>query len=823
MKFGTIADAARLPQARVLAGSINRNCPGATLTVLLLASRGPQTEDEPFEVISPDDIDTSHWELLRDSGRWADLTEFFKPHLLSHLIADGADPAIYVDSAVDIHAPLEPLIAELGRWAVVLAPRTLGDLPRDNRNPDNRALREAGRLGASLIAMTREHNSLDLLDWWAERLTRAAEQLAPRSPGHLERASREMTSWIDLAPSEFLRIAVLADRGSAVSYWNLHERELVREGPGYTVDGRPLQFMHFEGFDPTHAFLLAPTEIADRVRVSANPALGELCETYSLRLIEAGWQDAGRRADIGPLLANGLAFDDRLSRLLADAVSAGYDFGDVFEEQGSESFARWLEGPAPHGREFGINRYLYRIWCERPDLRAAYPDLDGLDGSGFAGWAWEFGVSEIAIPERFLPPARRPTSGTLHSADTENESVRVMELPRGTRPQVSVNVTGLLGSTLGLGEAARGYVSALEAANVPVSTTTVDLGQLVDVSEQPHERYARVDYEELEHHGSTGFNLVCINPDELPRIADLVGTEFFRERPSIGVWAWETDFIPARWRRAYALVDEIWVYSRYVAANLEQASPVPVHVLPPAVSAPAAGHATLDLNLPDGFRFLFMFDFFSTIQRKNPVGLIRAFCEAFKPGEGPCLVVKTINGVHRLTDLEEVLWAARGRPDIRVVDCSLTARERDALVASCDCYVSLHRSEGFGLTLAECMLLGKPVIATAFSGTTDFMTDDNSYLVPYEMTWVGGDCPTYPAEGRWADPDIGVAATMMRDVVEKPEQAHSRGEQARQTIERLYAPPAAGEAMRKRLEEIESLWAGRSRLEARARALVNGQ
>src|SRR5207249_3990322 len=124
-------------------------------------------------------------------------------------------------------------------------------------------------------------------------------------------------------------------------------------------------------------------------------------------------------------------------------------------------------------------------------------------------------------------------------------------------------------------------------------------------------------------------------------------------------------------------------------------------------------------------QFLFMFDFFSTVQRKNPVGLIEAFCRAFEPGEGPQLVLKTINGIRRPHALEEVLWAARGRPDIHVLDRSLTARERDALVTSCNCYVSLHRSEGFGLPLAECMALGKPVIGTAFSGMTDFMTEAN--------------------------------------------------------------------------------------------------
>jgi len=207
-----------------------------------------------------------------------------------------------------------------------------------------------------------------------------------------------------------------------------------------------------------------------------------------------------------------------------------------------------------------------------------------------------------------------------------------------------------------------------------------------------------------------------------------------------------------------------------------------------------------------------MFDFFSTIQRKNPVGLIEAFRRAFDSGAGPQLVLKTINGVHRPHALEEVLWAARGRPDVHVIDRSLSARERDALLVGCDCYVSLHRSEGFGLTLAECMALGKPVIGTAFSAPTDFMTAENSYPVPYELTRVGADCEIYPADGTWAEPDIEEASRLMRTVVERrPPEAQAKGEQARRDIERLYAPARVGQTIRARLEQITALWVDQAR------------
>src|SRR5436305_469366 len=128
---------------------------------------------------------------------------------------------------------------------------------------------------------------------------------------------------------------------------------------------------------------------------------------------------------------------------------------------------------------------------------------------------------------------------------------------------------------------------------------------------------------------------------------------------------------------------------------------------------------------------------------------------------------------------EEVLWTVDGRPDIHVIDRSLTGDEKDALMAACDCYVSLHRSEGFGLTLAEAMAMGKPLIGTGYSGNVDFMNEDNSFLVDYEMTLVGPGCEIYPPEAEWAEPSVGHAAELMRRVYERPDVAARIGARAR--------------------------------------------
>ena len=187
--------------------------------------------------------------------------------------------------------------------------------------------------------------------------------------------------------------------------------------------------------------------------------------------------------------------------------------------------------------------------------------------------------------------------------------------------------------------------------------------------------------------------------------------------------------------------------STFVAENLGRVAPVPVVVVPQAIVVPDPAGVELALARDDRFTFLFMLDFFSTLRRKNPLGLIDAFTRAFRPGEGPRLLLKTINAQFRRQDHDELSSRIGDRPDIELVDGILDPLQKTALVARADCYVSLHRSEGFGLTLAESMALGTPVIATGYSGNIDFTTPQNSYLVDWSPTLVGPIATSIPTMG----------------------------------------------------------------------------
>jgi glycosyltransferase involved in cell wall biosynthesis len=163
--------------------------------------------------------------------------------------------------------------------------------------------------------------------------------------------------------------------------------------------------------------------------------------------------------------------------------------------------------------------------------------------------------------------------------------------------------------------------------------------------------------------------------------------------------------------------------------------------------------------------------------RKNPHGLLDAFRRAFRADDRVQLVIKTSNGDLRRDDWKRLAAAAEGLP-CTLFDRYLSRADVLALIRSCDAYASLHRAEGFGYTMAEAMALGRPVIATHYSGNADFMTPWNSFPCPVSPGRAGGDARRYARGQVWADPDLDAAAELMRAVVPRP-RAHGRRRRAR--------------------------------------------
>ena len=776
-----------LVEARVLAASVAAHRPDWPITVLVLAGGEPLPlrDDEPFDVVRAIDLDDPSLVRAINATTHERQAALAGPAVVEHLFAAGAPAVLLLASDAQLVSGPAELEAMLDDHDAVVVPRVGAALPDDGERPDASDLAEAGETDDGVFAVRNTDRGRAVTAWWSAGVSEAMRAMASVERAGPDEPPRRLGATPPLSALRALEgVGVLEHPGYSLSAWNLHARPLGQDGQALTAGGAPARILRFPGFDAGEPWWLS--RLATRISVLDDPVLEQLCGERARALRAAGWPEqdvvpAGQRR-----LANGLRYDQRLRRLHLEALEAGEDFGDVFEPAGAAAFTAWLNEPAVIGARQGMTRYHHDVWLSRPDLMTAYPALDGAeDAEGFTGWLWVHGRNELGLHTPLLPP---PPAW----------------VPRTHADVPAVLVSGYLRGVVGLGEAARRYLLALEVAGVSVATNVIPTDPPGQASAR--KRGETVDFADRTLPDGVGadVHLLCVNADLTPAaLEDL--PEGDRPPYVIGTWAWETDTVPDRWDVPFRMVDEVWVYTSWIAGNIAPSSPVPVVVMPVPVATPDPAGARVPFELPDAYTFLFTFDHFSTIDRKNPVGLIRAFQTAFAPGEGPVLVVKTINADFHPRSREALRHAAAGRSDIHIVDSVLEGPELAALMSSCDCYVSLHRAEGFGMGLAEAMALGKPAIATGWSGNTDFMTASNSLLVDYALRTVGPDNPPYDPDGTWAEPSLEHAAALMRQVWEDPEAARAMGERGRSDIQRHFTLAPVGARARERLERLAAL------------------
>ena len=364
-------------------------------------------------------------------------------------------------------------------------------------------------------------------------------------------------------------------------------------------------------------------------------------------------------------------------------------------------------------------------------------------------------------------------------------------------PLEGANIIGYFRSETEAGGAARQIVNGLD--NAPLRLLPVNAP--TDRRDRQGYRFSSAEPSEAGYR----INLICLDADAMPELVRAVGFEFFAHRYSIGCWSWEVSrSLGNGWSDELALLDEVWAPSEHAVRAISSAAAVPVTkvTLPIEVPpTPKLPRSALDLP-PNGFLFLCSFDYRAGFERKNPLAAVEAFRAAFEPGSGATLVIKSINGDADPAGRDRLLDAAAGRPDVRLIEEYLGPEEKDGLTAACDCYVSLHRAEGFGLAIAEAMFLGKPAIATGYSGNLEFMTTTNSYLVDYELVPIEPGA-SEPLGAEWARPSVGHAARLMRDVFAHREQAVERARRGAADLRADHSAQVAGREMLTRLQDVD--------------------
>lgn len=768
LTFLTVAVAPELPFARVLAHSVREHHPEARM--LVVAADGPAPDELPAgtEALSAADLGlvtpSPHVAVL--APEWASLTAMMAA-LERELAEDGATVVVLAPDTVllgraDALLGHDDALAVLGRDV---------DPPLDDGlHPDAKDLERIGSVDAGVVVLRGVDSARQVVRDWQDALASVPWALPAEGGldgmilGLLERDSRAVA-----------RIS----SATTLAWWNLSGLDLARDADGtVTADGTAVELFRCPEFDVDLPTRLHP--LLSRVRVSRDLVLRDLLAEIADQLRAAG--AAGGRAPT-VRLRDGRPLPPAMAALMASELAAGRLATVPSDDAGWQRFYSLLNEPAGWGRELGMTRYLEALWQSRDDLREVYPDVRGADGLGYVGWVWVFGRD--LVPDELLPP-RPPTVPA--DARTGGRWINV-EGPDVGDPLWGVNVAGFFRSELGLGEAARLVISGLDAARVPALPVQ---GSFVPPCRQGTDfTFATPD------EAPYPLNILCLNGDAIPAFAEEAGDDFFEGRHTIAMWWWEVGELPDAWQDAFRWVDEVWVATDHIKDLIEPSCPVPVtKVTLPVTDPPVSRVTRTDLGLPeDDFVFLYVYDYHSTEARKNPSGLVRAFKEAFGEGDGAHLVLKCINADTMFAHHDRVLLEAGDRTDITFVDRYLSVGEKNALIALSDCYVSPHRSEGFGLTPAEAMLVGTPVIATNYGGVLEFLDADNAFLVDYTTRAVGTHAEPYPPDATWADPDLGHLASQMRYVFEHRAEAAARAERGARQVRAGHGADAAGRSM----------------------------
>ncbi|MDB5407871.1 MAG: glycosyl transferase group 1 [Rhodospirillales bacterium] len=373
--------------------------------------------------------------------------------------------------------------------------------------------------------------------------------------------------------------------------------------------------------------------------------------------------------------------------------------------------------------------------------------LHGRKGRGVAAYL----LREIARP--LAAPSARLVKRTLLPLLIRPAAGRKLASPS------TVRVVGWLSSSTGLGNSARLCANALDEAGYTVFADNVSRFFFSD--------------DNLSFNGRTdaprpfaGISIYHLNPPMLATGILASGLRSYRSSFNVGFWAWELERLPSEWIAALRLVDALFVPSFFTKSAIEKHTTKPIIVVPHPVAlrhAPRGEKARYGLA-DQTFVVSSVFSFSSAFERKNPLACVTAFKRAFGSSPTAQLILKTTQARNYPAQYRALIDCIANAPNIRILDAVWPDAEIIGLIASSDAYVSLHRSEGFGLTIAEAILAGTPAIATNWSGNIDFCHPESTALIDCAFTPVqAAHNGAFDIAGAvWADPNIDAAAIWLR-------------------------------------------------------------
>jgi len=758
-----------------------------------------------------------------------ELNTAVKPFFLEFLFEKfRMDKLVFLDPDILVTDSFDNLRTLLDNNSLILIPH-ITEPYTDVAKPSELHILKSGVYNLGFLGLSYTKTTKQLLKWWKGRLQRFCIS-------DVENGLFVDQKWMDLVPGFFEDIFILRDTSYNIAYWNFHYRKCTLNGTKISIDGRAARFLHFSGFDPNNPENISRHQ--ERFVLKDLQGMGEIFSLYKNKLQANGYEETKNWPCVFNHFGNGAIIPDVARRMYWEMVNKDkLMFGNPFCTESENSYFKWLNKGIDRKYPVVTNLML-GIYNTRNDLQEIYKDIKNADRNGFVAWFLCSSRKEYRLSDQFLREvettgenilrkpfayavlckAREAVKSMLKPIFKSNlkelNKLRKLEMKIYGKfvnsfmttskamknnnvcsfSDLGVNVIGYINGEHGVGEAVRANIKCLKAANIGISLSNIN---------PTYVRQSDVTFSDFSNKRDFPINLIHINADMLPYHYAEKGIGDYKNKYNIGFWTWELSEFPDSWVKSFSYCDEVWVPSNFVLASISRKSPIPVLKIPHAVcidNIKDVKREYFGLN-EEEFIFLFIFDFLSYFERKNPLAVIRSFCGAFTPQDNTRLVIKCVNSTFDPKAFNRLQAEANGKK-ITIIDNYLDKDEVNALLALCNSYVSLHRSEGYGLTIAEAMSLGKPVIATGYSGNTDFMNINNSFPVRYTMKEIVEDVGPYRKGNFWAEPDIGHASELMRYVYHHNKEANNIGLIASEYIRNNLNFLALGSEMKSRIEAI---------------------
>lgn len=818
-----------LAHARTMLESYRKHNPDGRMFLLLLDDPECKvdTSSDSFTVVRPEELGVERLGGLNMLYNAYEFSMSLRPHFLRYVQEKhGSKKIAFLDSDLYITGSLSAAEKLLDTHSIVLTPSFLKPIPDDGYFPSDRDFLTAGIFNGGFFACRTCDETSDVLSWMAERL----EKYSFVRP---EECMFGDQAWLDMIPAIAPSATVLRDSGYNVSHWNLHER-MISEKNGIRMAGNePLIFYHFSGFDPDARGVISRHQ--NRFTLKEHPVLEKLFEEYRTQLLAHDYEN------IRPLpygfghFKNGVMISPTIRRIF-ESVGGISRYPEPFDV-GPSSFFEWLTSPVTHlGKKMNLHNVHIALWRLSIEAQSKFRRPTTSDLGNFCHWICRERAKELELDpvftkdiERHVPVVvtkqlptwklllrRRhtfaPYQWLCHAVKAvigqqlyndlkpRRDPMYALKLKVGFRPggggvSSGLNIVSSATGQTGIAEGMRGLVGAISETTVPFSH--IDSQATPGRQQQEHNRTLDFPYDTtiigggLREIEATLFSvnipisarnsLIAYAPWELPRLP-----------------AHEAEFLENNF-------DEVWTSSSFSTEAIGRSVKIPVITMPlPIDVTSVSGKKRRDFGLPENtFMFLFAFDMHSRIERKNPEGLITSFVQTFGSRSDVILVISIKNSADFPAEYKALVSLTKQHANILLHTDYLSRSDMLALLKCADCFVSLHRSEGFGLLLAESMALSVPVIATDYGGSTDFINETTGYPVAYEKTVLQKNAGPYATGEVWAEPNIVSAGMLMTYVLEHRGEALTKAAKASALMKAEYSKDVIGQRIKERLQIIQ--------------------